>query len=51
MESVNTLGILTGIFNNIYSIGNIPKELVISEFIMLPKEQGAKAKLVLGVTC
>jgi len=30
------------IFNNIYDTGNIPKEWPISEFILLPKKQGAK---------
>uniref|UniRef100_A0A8D8Z4U1 Craniofacial development protein 2 n=1 Tax=Cacopsylla melanoneura TaxID=428564 RepID=A0A8D8Z4U1_9HEMI len=33
---------LSKIFNNIYDSGNIPKDWLISEFIMLPKKQGAK---------
>jgi len=30
------------IFNNIFDTGNIPKEWLISEFILLPKKQGTK---------
>lgn len=34
---------LTRIFNTVYNTGNIPKEWLMSEFLILPKKQGAKA--------
>uniref|UniRef100_A0A8D8Q762 Craniofacial development protein 2 n=1 Tax=Cacopsylla melanoneura TaxID=428564 RepID=A0A8D8Q762_9HEMI len=37
-----SIKILCNIFNEIYNSGNIPKEWLVSEFIMLPKKQGAK---------
>lgn len=37
-----SIKMLCKIFNNIYDTGTIPKEWLISEFILLPKKQGAK---------
>lgn len=37
-----SIKVLCNIFNKIYDTGYIPKEWLVSEFIMLPKKQGAK---------
>lgn len=38
----DSIKFLCKIFNNIYNTGNIPREWLLSEFVMLPKKQGAK---------